>query len=178
MLWIDLFIALVIILIILMTLSFVGQIWMQVPWIPTPKPVLHLALKESSINKGDTVLDLGAGDARFLIEAKRAQPSITAIGYELSPLVWVLGKLRIWLSGQDVTLYYKNAFKADLTSADVVFVYLFPHLMKKLEPLCKRQLRKGARVISFAFAFPTKKPKKMPSLDFWKKGRRLYIYQF
>ena len=62
----------------------------------------------------DTVYDLGCGDARLLIEAKKRFPGIVAIGYELPVGVWLLAKLRVFLSRQKVIVRlgdFRNSIK-------------------------------------------------------------------
>ena len=50
-------------------------------------------------------------------------------------------------------------YKADLSDADVVFVYVTSSQTSRLLPLLERQLRPGARVVSVAADFPDWQPK-------------------
>jgi hypothetical protein len=52
----------------------------------------------------------------------------------------------------------QDLFTAELGNADVVTVYLLPRALKTLEPILEKSLKKGARVISHDFTFPTWKP--------------------
>jgi ubiquinone/menaquinone biosynthesis C-methylase UbiE len=126
----------------------------RVPFVPTPNRVVDAMLKAADIKEGDTVIDLGAGDGRFLIRAKRAYPSIHALGYEGSLGVWLLGKLRIHSAGLPVEFLLSDFKKADLSKADVLFVYLSIDTMKQLLPKFARELKPGVRIISHAFRFP------------------------
>ncbi len=69
-------------------------------------------------------------------------------------------KLRSWVSGARLKLYMRDFFKADLSEADVVFCYLFPKIMEKLEGKFKTELRSGARVVSYGFRMPNREPDK------------------
>ncbi len=178
MLFLDLLIPGIFLLVLFLALAFTGQIFVRVPWVPTPRPVIEAMVRAAELRGGETVYDLGAGDARILIAAKRASPGIRAVGYEIAPLPWLAGRLRIWLSGQDVRLIYGNSSKADLRDADRIFLYLFPSVMPRLERKFQKELRPGTRVISHAFRFPTKEISREVPLDFWKKRRRLYVYEW
>lgn len=76
--------------------------------------------------------------------------------------------------------------KADLRQADVIFCYLFPHIMAQLEPKFKTELKPGAKVISYAFQLPNIRPakvvKSIPKFSFLTKKPAytadIYVYQF
>jgi len=51
-----------------------------------------------------------------------------------------------------------NFYRADLSGADVVFVYLTSSQTSRLGPLLERDLRPGARVVSIAADFPDWEP--------------------
>lgn len=104
----------------------------------------------------ETVFDLGAGDGRILLAVKKRFPGVTAVGCEIAPTVWLLGKLR--LLGSGVRLHLKSALREDVRSADVVLLYLFPHLLRALAEKFDRELKPGTLVVSQTFAFPGRVP--------------------
>ncbi len=152
--------ALLALLIILLILggTFLHHLFLGVPFVPTPNRAVWKMLELARLRAGDKVLDLGAGDGRFLIAAKRACPGITATGYEMVPLVWLFGWLRVKLSGQDVRFLCRDMFQADLREADVLFLYLIPSVMKKLEQKFQRELKPGTRIVSQSFTLPGHTP--------------------
>lgn len=155
---IDVLILLVVVLTVIIVVTAVAHIWADVPFVPTPKCVREDMLMMAALRGGEKVYDLGAGDARLLIAAKRVCPSITAFGVEVVPTIWMLGKVRIVLSGQKIKLFLRNILSQDVSDADCIFLYLIPSLMRKLESKFDAELRPGTRVVSYAFPFPTKKP--------------------
>lgn len=106
----------------------------------------------------ETVYDLGAGDGRILIAAKRMHPGIRAVGIEYVPSVWLLGKLRIWFSRTKVTLLRGNALAHSVEDAQCIFLYLFPTIMEELGKKFDRELKPGTKVISSVFRFPEREP--------------------
>ncbi|MDB4979052.1 MAG: hypothetical protein JWM56_1238 [Candidatus Peribacteria bacterium] len=122
-----------------------------VPFIPTPKPVIQEMIDLARMNGDETVVDLGAGDARFCIIAKRRYPHTRVIGYEVVPTVWLLGKIRIWLSGEDIEWKMEDAMTADLSSVNVIFLYVASEMMARLEKKFKQELKMGTKIVSHVF---------------------------
>ncbi len=166
----------VILLTFFIVVTVVAHIWIAVPFIPTPKKVCKEMILFSGIAGGERVYDLGAGDARLLILAKRRYPSITAVGVEILPTVWLLGKLRIFLSRQKVELHLRNVLAQDVSDADCIFLYLMPDLLQKLEEKFDLELKSGTKVISYAFPFPNKHPIKEKDVPWLTGERKLRMY--
>lgn len=130
-----------------------------VPYVPTPMPIVRTMIALAELKPDQTVIDLGAGDGRLLIEALRSEPGIHAIGYEGALAVWMLAKIRIFFSGfRTMQMLRKNFFAVDLSNADVIFLYLSSHIMTALVPKFMRELRPGTLIISHAFQLPGCEP--------------------
>lgn len=153
------FLLIVLLGLLLLLVSIFFQFRWFVPFVPTPMPIVRTMVDLAALKPGDHVVDLGAGDARFLIEAKKRVPGITCIGYEGAIAVWMLGKFKIWLSGyRDIEFRCQDFMKVDLSRADVIFTYLSMHVMKMLIPKFQKELRLGTRLISHAFRLPDHEP--------------------
>lgn len=101
--------------------------------------------------------DLGCGDGRLVIEAnKRCKAS--AVGIEVSPMAYLLARLRTLASGADVTLILGNFMDCDISDADVVFCYLLEGQMTKLQGKSKT-LKKDCRVVCRQFEIPGWEPR-------------------
>ena len=74
--------------------TFLWSIVVRVPAVPTPMSVVREMVAIGNLQPGDRVVDLGAGDGRLLIEAKRSCPGIHARGCEIVPTVWLIGQIR------------------------------------------------------------------------------------
>jgi len=136
-------------------------------FVPLPMGTVRAMLRLAKVRRGDVVYDLGSGDGRTVIEA--AKLGAHAVGIEYSIPIYLLSKLRVALSGvHDVKLLRKDFFETKLNDADVVTFYLTPKLARMLGPKLKRELRKGARVVSAAHEILGWKPAgKIKTGHFW-----------
>ncbi len=164
------------VLILLFTLLL--NIWCGVPFVPTPHVVVRSMVDLARLKPGDRVFDLGAGDARLLVTAKKNEKNIEAIGYELAPLALLLAKLRLFLSGYRADMRMKNFLSEDVSDADVIFLYLSPEYMVKLAPKFNRELKKGTKVISHAFTFKDREPQEVGLVQhrFSRRPTKTYLY--
>jgi len=157
----------IILLIILVAIAVVGLslivglfVARGVPFISTPKKDFKAILEAANIKPGDVVYDLGCGRASFLVAASK-KCGARGVGYEVSLWPYLWAKFNIWFHRADVKVYFRNFYKQDLSKADVVFCYLFPEVMTKLEPKFKDELKPGARLVSYAFPLSTVEPDKI-----------------
>lgn len=162
----------------LIAITFIAHLWVPVVYVPTPHAIVVQMVKLAHLQPGDRVYDLGAGDARLLIAAKRAEPTIEAIGCELIPTVWALGQLCILTSRQQVTLRFQNILHCDLQDADCVFLYLIPSLMEKLKVKFDQELRPGTRVVAYVFKIPGKEPEKEVRVPWMGGERAVRVYRW
>ncbi|MBU0767391.1 SAM-dependent methyltransferase [Patescibacteria group bacterium] len=164
---------------IVLVATVIGTIWVRVPFVPTSKKTSKVMLDAADLKGDETVFDLGAGDGRLLIRAKRAYPRIKAIGYEIVPVVWFLGFIRALFSRTGVQMKFGNAFKADVSDADCIFLYLITSLMPILKEKFDRELKPGTRVISHTFSFKDVKPVRTIDVPGLLGGRsKVYVYEW
>ncbi len=124
------------------------------PWVPLFKSDIDRMIKLAELKKDDLVYDLGCGDARVLIAAVKST-GVRAVGFELSLIPYWLAKIRVRLAGlqNKIEVRFQDFFTANLSCADAIFCFLTPYAMKKLEPKIKRELKRGAKFLSYAFPF-------------------------
>lgn len=138
--------------------TFVSNVRTSVPFVPTPGRIVQRMVLAAKLREGDRVYDLGAGDARLLVAAKRACKGIRAVGYELALGAWLLGRCRLWFTSSNILLKREDFFLHSLKNADVIFLYLTPAIMNALVKKFDAELRPGTRVISHCFQFSDRKP--------------------
>lgn len=126
------------------------------PWFPSLSPHIKAALDLLDLKKGQTVYDLGCGDGRFLNAA--AQRGLKAVGYELNPLMFLYAWFNTRRYRKQVKVRLGNFWKADLSDADAIFVFLLTKYMKQFDTLVKIKAPQGVKVASHAFKIPGKKP--------------------
>ncbi len=145
--------------------------------IPSHKKGIAKALELAEIKPDEKFYDLGCGDGRVLISAVKKYDCL-GIGYDLVLPYYLLAKLRARFSGKPdkIKIRLENIFKADIENADVIFCFLTPALMVKMrEMLKKTRLKKGVRIISYAFAIKEMEPE--VKIDRTKNNWNIYLYK-
>jgi outer membrane protein assembly factor BamB/precorrin-6B methylase 2 len=127
-------------------------------FVPTPQDVLEEMLGLANVGQGDLVYDLGSGDGRIVIAAAKRY-GCKAIGVEIDRELVDLSRTRAEQAGVEelVTIEFGDIFKADLSKADVVAVYLLPKQLKDLMGQFSK-LPTGARIVSHQFKIPGIEP--------------------
>lgn len=183
----DIVLVGILILTVILLVTMLTSLFLFVPYVPTPKAVVEFMLERANLSGNQTVYDLGCGDARLLIAAKKRCPSIRAIGYELPLGIWLLAKIKVFLSRKNITVRLGNYLHGDLHDADVIFLYLVPEVMGKLVKKLEKELKPGTRIISHGFELPGRSPKSVErcSLPSWhlfrpkgKVGPRVFVYEW
>src|SRR3954471_24104045 len=58
---------------------------LDVPYVPTPQPVVEAMLKLANVKEGEVVYDLGCGDGRIVVTAVKQFKAKRAVGIDLNP---------------------------------------------------------------------------------------------
>lgn len=124
------------------------------PFVPSTKNTAITMIHLAQIKSGMKIYDLGSGDGRLLFLA--ANLGVFAVGFEINPFLvfYTLVKRILFPYRNRVYVYWKNFWQANLSDADVVFVYLLPWRMKRLQQFLEDQLKPGTIVVSNSFIFP------------------------
>lgn len=129
------------------------------PYVPTLTAQRKQALDMLDLKPRQKFYDLGCGDGGLLKEA--AGRGLTAIGYEINPILAAVAWLRTKKHRQNVRINFSNFWRADISAADGVFVFLTSHHMVKLDKFMEMQTTdKPIKLVSYGFAIPGKKPVK------------------
>jgi predicted RNA methylase len=106
-------------------------------------------LEMADLKPGDLLFDLGAGDGRTVIMAAKTFGA-RAVGVEMREDLAKRAMKVIHDNGLSdrVTIVNGDLFKVDLTSADVIFLYLTTSANEKVKPKMEAELKKSARVVS------------------------------
>lgn len=149
-----------------------GLLWILVPAfyglpsIPTKPDRIRKALKLANLKPDEIVYDLGAGDGRVLLIAAR-EFGAKAVGIEVGPIQCALIGLRIIASGlgDKIQIKWGNYLKADLSSADVVFMYATSKEVLRSASYLEKQMKQGSRLISISADFPEWEPSDFDQQD-------------
>jgi predicted RNA methylase len=129
------------------------------PYIPTPQILVEKMLEAGHVKPGDMVYDLGSGDGRIVITAAQ-KFGAKAVGVEIRPDLCRIATERIKSLGLEdrVSMVQGNALRVDLSSADVVTMYLLTSSNERLKPNLEKYLKPGARIVSNEFPIKGWKP--------------------
>ena len=148
------------------------------PFVPSPQPIVERMLAAADLKSGETLFDLGCGDGRILVTAAQ-KFGAKAVGVELSPKLVEAANARIkGLRLEDqVKVIQGDLMEADLSSADVVTIYLLTHSNDTLRPNLEKYLKRGARVVSHDFQVRGWKPIRVEKLEVHRRTHSIYVYE-
>ena len=152
------------------------------PFVPSPTTVVQHMLKLADLKAGEVLFDLGAGDGRTVIMAAKTFGA-RGVGVELREDLAKKALSTIHDNGlaDRVTIVNGDMFNVNLTSADVVFLYLTTSANEKIRPKLDNELKKGVRVVSHDYEIVGWKPLKVenfcenPQLGY--PSHTIYLYQ-
>ncbi|MFA5135202.1 MAG: hypothetical protein WC505_05485 [Patescibacteria group bacterium] len=130
------------------------------PWLPVFKRDIARIVALAGVREGEVAYDLGSGDGRVLIALANNTKARLLVGYEISFLLYVWSVIRVRFLGfrKRIEVRYGDFLTRDLSQADVIFCFLTPMAMKKLDPKFRGELRPGTRIISYSFSLPGWEP--------------------
>lgn len=120
------------------------------PWVPTPMNRVRKMLALGGVKKGSKVYDVGCGDGRAPYIASN-EMGANAVGIELSPLIYILARIRKFFWRSKAEIQFGSLWNKNLGDADVVVFYLMPGFVERVAKKLEKELKPGARVISYAF---------------------------
>lgn len=130
-------------------------------YVPTPQEVVDEMCKLAKITKNDVACDIGCGDGRLCITAVKKFGAKKAIGWDIAKerIDECIENAKKEKVTDKVVFEIKDALKIkDFSDVTVVFLYVGEDLGEKLEPVLRKTLKPGARVVSHRFPVGGWKP--------------------
>lgn len=146
------------------------------PFVPTPMEAVEKMLKTADIKPGQKVIDIGCGDGRMVYLASKKYKA-NATGYELSPIVYGLARIRKLFWGSKAKIVFGNFKNQNLKDVDVVVCYLLPETLARIQEKLDKELRKGAKVVSYAFPIGSWQAHQRVERDPAKNIAPIWVYQ-
>jgi precorrin-6B methylase 2 len=145
----------------------------DVPFVPTPQPVVDEMLKLANVKKGDVLYDLGSGDGRIVITAAKKY-GVQGTGIDINPERIKEAEENAKQAGVTDLVKFRNEdlFTADFKDATVVTLYLLSSVNGRLRPKLWKELKPGTRVVSNTFDMGDWKPDKTEEVE----GRHIYYW--
>jgi cyclopropane fatty-acyl-phospholipid synthase-like methyltransferase len=128
------------------------------PYAPTRSRAIRQAFKQINLSDHDFLVDLGAGDGK-VVQLAAAQGA-KALGYELSPIMWAVAKVKLFFQKSQATIKFRDFYQTDLPSGTtVIFAFLMPENMPRLKKyLSRQQIPQGKYLLSYMFHFKDIEP--------------------
>ena len=149
----------------------------SVRYSPTPDHVVGALLRLAGVGPGDVVYDLGSGDGRIVIAAAR-DFGARAVGVEIDRILAAASRCNAEASGvaDRVRIVEQDIFEVNLVPATVVTLYLSETVNARLKPRLLRELRPGARVVSYRVDMGDWTPARTVEVDVDGRARTLYLW--
>jgi predicted RNA methylase len=152
------------------------------PFVATPTPVVRQMLILAELKPGDILFDLGSGDGRAVIMAAQ-DFGATSVGVELRDDLAkrALDNIHKLDLNEKTQIIQKDIFTVDLSSANVVFLYLTTSANERIKPKLDAELKPGTRIVSHDYEILGWKAKKVdnfcenPKLGY--PSHTLYVYE-
>ena len=124
------------------------------PYVPTPQVVVDEMLRIGKVGGSDYVVDLGSGDGIIVLTAA-TRLKARGFGVDIDPELVKLanGEAKKRGVADRASFHVQDVFKADISKATVVTLYLLPGMMVNLRPKILAELRPGTRVVSHDYHF-------------------------
>jgi SAM-dependent methyltransferase len=122
----------------------------DVPYEPTPQHVVTEMLKLARVGANDVVYDLGCGDGRIVIAAAK-EFRARGVCVDIDPQRISESRANAQRAGvaERIVFLNRDLFETDIGDATVVALFLWPSVNQKLRPKLRRELKPGARVVSY-----------------------------
>ena len=121
------------------------------PFVPTPQVTVDEMLRLAEVTEKDFVIDLGSGDGRLVITAAR-KFGARGLGMDIDADLVAESAENARLAGvaDRVQFVQQDFFKADISRATVITMYLLPTVNMLLRPVLLA-LKPGTRIVSHDF---------------------------
>lgn len=144
-----------------------AQVQKDVPFVPTPQPVVDEMLRLADPKEGETLYDLGCGDGRMVCRAIANHGAKRGIGVDIDPERVKDSKetAKEYKVENKVEFRQGDVLKVDdIPDATVVLLYMGNDINLRLRPILQAKLKPGARVVSHRFTMGDWEPTKTEKL--------------
>ena len=136
------------------------------PYVPTPQVVVDQMLRMGRVGPKDFIVDLGSGDGVIVLTAAREYKA-RGYGVDIDPELVRLSNAEAKRLGiaDRASFHVQDVFKADLSKASVITLYLLPAMMVNLRSKLYLEPRPGTRIVSHDYNFDEWQPDDTITLD-------------
>jgi ribosomal protein L11 methylase PrmA len=123
----------------------------DIRYVPTPLTVVNGMLDLGRLQENDFLIDLGSGDGRIPIQAGLRGARARGIDIDPSLVLRSSHAAQKENISSRVEFQVGDLFRADLSEATFITLYLRHTVNAMLQPKLENELRKGTRIVSHSF---------------------------
>ena len=118
------------------------------PYEQSPDGLLDAIMEMGNVGPSTVMFDLGSGDGKIVFEAAARGANATGIEFRSELVVEAQRAAEKRGLSHRATFRRENFFLVDLSSANLIFMYLLPEMLAELGPMLFEKLRPGTVIIS------------------------------
>mgnify|MGYP003395040292 CR=1 FL=1 len=143
------------------------------PFVPTYAGDIKFIVEKLKISHSDVFYDLGSGNGKvvFLVE-KLSGAKVK--GFERTLWTHWWAKLHKLITKSRAEFSSRNFFNENWSGANIIYCYLYPPLMGRIEEKFKAEMKPGSIAIVRDFPFPTML---YTEKFFLPKAHEIYVYR-
>jgi SAM-dependent methyltransferase len=148
----------------------------DVPYEPTPQPIVVEMLQLAQVDAKDVVYDLGCGDGRIVIAAVKL--GARGVCVDIDPQRIRESRANAANAGvaERILFWNQDLFDTDIADATVVTLFLWPTVNLKLRPKLWRELEPGTRVVSYVHDMREWNPQEARTVESPRGPRKLFLW--
>jgi hypothetical protein len=183
-----LFLLFALLLLFVITSAFLGFVITRVPFVPTYASDIKFIIDKLKISSADVFYDLGSGNGKVCFLVEKLSGAKTK-GFEQTLWTHWWAKIRLVIEdfrfkmrhqnhGESPSKRIKfsnhNFFNQNWSEANIIYCYLYPPLMQRIEDKFKAEMKPGSIAIVRDFPFP-----KMAHAEkyYLPKEHEIYVYR-
>jgi len=147
--------------------------WYGVPFVSTPDSKLKIIADEIILRPWDKFIDIGCGDGRVVDALDKKYPWSICAWYESSSYPYSLALQRKEKQWWNYELYKQDIFTADISTANIIFIYMVPYMLQKLTKKIQNECKLWTKIYVQSHPIKNWQADRVVSLS---EKNNLYIY--
>ena len=135
------------------------------PFVASDMSNVERMVKLARLRPGEVVVDLGSGDGRIVFTSLRANSKVSGWGVDLDAALVEKSNAvaRTQGFGNRAQFFHRNAFDADLSRVDVIYMWLWTEVQQMLRAKILAEARPGTRVVTNLWGMGSWEPDEVDS---------------
>ncbi len=148
------FLLFTLVLVFVISSAFFGFLRTRVPFVPTSRKDIEYIIKKINLKPTEVFFDLGSGNGKVCFFAEELSGA-KVVGFELTRWTHFFARVKACFKNSKAKFIRKDFFKENWSEADVIYCYLYPPLMRRIEEKFLGEMKPGSKAVVRDFPFPT-----------------------